>query len=576
MNDNQQTAQTGWTRRLLRVALSCCIVVLSINAAVAADPLADEASTQDKFAAIANAFPALLAPPADSEIDAAEPSLAEPALLDEYAPAESPFAQRIEFMPELPEDEPTCNWQLAEAFLEALEAPAHPLAGFFEQLLCAEHLELHTELEDHALGLQAIPDRPDLLLEINERFLAAGELEQGFETPTGAIWRPSLWVFGTYRSAVGHRNNRRGRKFTEWANRLDLFSQLNLSGTERLLVGMRSLDKEHSNRRTFSGYDFQNGNNLDGVNADIQTLFFEGDFGEIFPNLDPYDQGVLDYGFSVGRQPMSFQQGLLINEDMIDSLTVTRNTLFGNGNLNARATGVFAWKEINRNNNMPDPNAKMVGLFTESDFEISTVNADIVYLDSETALGDMMAFGVSAIQRLKGFHNTYNTSFHVLGSFATGNETAASGDGLLLFSQLSWTPHHHEDLVYVNGFWAIDQFTSPSRGPLMGGPLGQTGILFASPGLGQFGAPLSNQSSDAYGGSIGYQLFYDSLIGQQVVVELGGRKDTNDINQGALGAAIRYQKRLDQHWIILVDGFATAREGEGVGPGARIELFAKF
>ena len=110
----------------------------------------------------------------------------------------------------------------------------------------------------------------------------------------------------------------------------------------------------------------------------------------------------------------------------------------------------------------------------------------------------------------------------------------------------------------------------------MGGPLGQTGILFAGPGLGQFGAPLSNQASSAFGGSIGYQLFYDSIIGQQVVVELGGRKDTDDVNQGAIGAAVRYQKRLDQHWILLVDGFVTAREGMGLGPGTRLELFAKF
>ena len=128
----------------------------------------------------------------------------------------------------------------------------------------------------------------------------------------------------------------------------------------------------------------------------------------------------------------------------------------------------------------------------------------------------------------------------------------------------------------VDTFWAIDQFTSAARGPLMGGPLGQTGILFASPALGQFGAPLSNQASAAFGGSLGYQLFFDSIIGQQVVFEVGGRKDTNGINQGEIGSAVRYQKRLNGHWILLVDGFASWRENEGVGPGARIEMFAKF
>ena len=186
-----------------------------------------------------------------------------------------------------------------------------------------------------------------------------------------------------------------------------------------------------------------------------------------------------------------------------------------------------------------------------------------------------IAVGLSAIQRLHGFHNTYNTSFHVLSSFPTEGETAASGQGTLLFSQMSWTPHHTNDLVYLNGFWAIDQFTSPARGPLIGGPLGQTGILFASPGLGRFGAPLSNQASEAAGASIGYQLFFDETE-QQVIFEFGGRKDTNDIEDGAVGIGTRYQRKLDQHWILIIDGFATKREGRGVAPGVRFEMLAKF
>ncbi|MCH8284337.1 MAG: hypothetical protein IIC20_07155, partial [Chloroflexi bacterium] len=44
----------------------------------------------------------------------------------------------------------------------------------------------------------------------------------------------------------------------------------------------------------------------------------EGDFGEIFPRLDPLDSEQLDIGFSVGRMPLLAQQGLFINEDKID------------------------------------------------------------------------------------------------------------------------------------------------------------------------------------------------------------------------------------------------------------------
>ena len=493
----------------------------------------------------------------------------------------NPFADRVEYRDDLPPDEESIGWTLTEKFVDALTAPMHPLAHFVGNALDEHHFEPSIHLNPNGIGLQHIPHRPSLVLEWNEGFVEPGRLGQGIELPTGAVWRPSLWVFGTYRGGVSYFDNQAGTRFTEWSNRLDLFGQLNLSGTERLVVGMRPLDQEAGRTRSFIGYDLRSGDSLDAANSDVQSLFFEGDVGEIFPNLDPYDELALDYGFSVGRQIMSFQQGLLINEDMIDAVTATRNTLFGHGNLNLRMTGVYAWNRINRNNNVDDPGAQLVGLFTESDFASSTVNADIAYVNSQTDLGSLVAVGLSAIQRLKGFHNVYNTSLHVLSSFPTGAETAASGRGTLLFAQTSWTPHHADDstylndLMYLNAFWAIDQFTSPARGPLAGGPLGQTGILFAAPGLGRFGAPLSNQASNAAGASLGYQMFFEESR-QQVIFEIGGRKDTNDIGDGAIGVGARYQKAIGQHWIFIVDGFTTKREGRSVSPGTRIEFLAKF
>lgn len=488
----------------------------------------------------------------------------------------NPFAERVDYDPNLVHDHDPLYWKLGETLLEILSAPAEPLAHFGERLICAEHYTSESPLDEHAIGLQPIPDRPNLLIETNEKFLDIGFLKQGIVIPTGAVWRPSFWVFGTYRTGLNYFNNRTGTNATEWANRLDLFGQLNLSGTERVLVGLRSLDKELTASRLFTGYDFHDGQWLDGLNADIQTLFFEGDFGEIFPNLDPYDVHRYDVGFSVGRQPMSFQQGLLINEDMVDAVTVTRNTVNGGGILNMRITGVYVEGDINRNNNVRDPDSRMYGIFTETDLDVSTVNADVATVHSSNQqFGSMTAFGLSAIQRLHGFHNTYNTSFQVLGSFPHEGETATSGQGELLFSQISLTPHHSSDLVYFNSFLAIDEFTSPARGTLAGGPLGQVGLLYAAAGLGQYGAPLSNQATNAAGASLGYQLFYDKTR-QQLIFEIGGRKNTKGINDGAIAGAIRYQKAIGQHWIMLLDSFVSKQESRGVGSGARIEFLAKF
>lgn len=495
---------------------------------------------------------------------------------DEFDGYIDPYADRVEYDPSLVHDHDPLSWKLGEMFMEALASPAEPMAHFGSWLLCAEHYAPESPLDEYAIGLQPIPDRPDLLIETNEKFLDIGFLNQGIVIPTGAVWRPSFWVFGTYRTGINYFNNRTGTNATEWANRLDLFGQLNLSGTERILVGLRSLDKELTASRLFTSYEFHDGQWLDGLNANIQTLFFEGDFGEIFPNLDPYDVHRYDIGFSVGRQPMSFQQGLLINEDMVDAVTVTRNTVYGGKILNMRITGVYVEGDINRNNNVRDPDARLYGIFTETDTKFSTINADVATVySSNQQFGSNTAFGISAIQRLHGFHNTYNTSFHVLASFPHEGATAASGQGELLFSQVSLTPHHSNDLVYFNAFLAIDQFTSPARGTLAGGPLGQVGILYSASGLGQYGAALSNQATNAAGASLGYQLFYDKTR-QQLIFELGGRKNTQGPNNGAIAGGIRYQKAIGQHWIMLLDSFVSKQESRGVGSGARIEFLAKF
>lgn len=488
----------------------------------------------------------------------------------------NPFAGRVGHDSSVPEPETeSFGGEIAEHLLSVLEGPVHPLADSVSLILGIQHDETETNLHGYSIPLQPIPRRPDLLLEIGESFLAPGWLEQGVVIPTGAVWRPSFWMFGTYRTGINYFDNQSTTNVTEWANRLDLFGQLNLTGTERVLVGIRPLDDERVNQRRFTGYDFRNGRSIDAWNVNVQTLFFEGDFGEIFPNIDPFDALAQDYGFSVGRQPMSFQQGLLVNEDMIDAVTVTRNTLYGNGILNLRATGVYAWNEINRNNNQPDNDAQLVGIFTETDTKTSTINADIVYVNSQSAHGSLLNVAISGIRRFHGTHNTYNSSLHFLTSIPTDGETQASGQGELLFSQLSWTPHGSNDLIYLNSFWAIDQFTSAARGTLAGGPLGQTGVLFAAAGLGNYGAPLCNQASEVVGASLGYQLFFSDTK-RQMTFELAGRQDTNGLNDAAVAGGCRYQQALNQHWLMVFDTFLAKRESRNLSPGVRMEMQLKF
>ncbi len=415
----------------------------------------------------------------------------------------------------------------------------------------------------------SIPTRPKPLLELGNPFLGAGELDPGFEMPGGAVWQPSLLIFGTYRTALQTFDDGE-RSFSEWANRLDLFANLQFSGTERLLAGIRPLDQDNK----FSGFNFHPDED-DGwqeeFNGRLTTLFFEGDFGQIFPKLDPEDAYQLDYGFAVGRQPLFFQEGMLIN-DTIDAVGITRDTLLLPGGPDLRITALYGWDNIDRDNNREDGSTHLFGVFTESDVRSSTIDVDAVYIYDNAGRTSGLYWGASAVQRI----GHLNTAFRMLGSYALDDKTPEISDGHLLFGEVSWTPPHTHDLAYINGFWGIDEFSSAARGPDTGGPLGRTGILFAAVGLGRYGAALGNRADDAVGAGVGYQMFLDKKNRRQLIFELGGRTSTTDDDEGRIAVGGRYQQAIGQHKILRFDLFGALPEEGDESWGARVELQIKF
>ena len=430
--------------------------------------------------------------------------------------------------------------------------------------------------EEIPLQLEGFPQRPKPLIELGEPFLGTGTLRPGFRLPTGAVWQPSLLLFGTYRTAIQsfEPDSTPGARITEWTNRLDLFFNLQLSGSERLVVGVRALDEDGQ----FSGYFFEHpddtleGDFQDAFSSDLEALYFEGDFGEIFPNLDRDDFGSTDVGFSVGRQPMLFQEGMLIN-DTLDGIGFTRNTLLPRNTSNFRTTLFYAWDNINVNN-AERRSANLWALLTSTDFRLSTVDVDVAYVQNHDGDGDLLAGGISAIQRL----GKTNSAFRLLGSAATGDETAHSTDGVLLFSELSWTPHYSHDLIYLTTFLAVDEYSPAARGvgPASSGPLGRAGINFAAVGIGSFGAPLSGRAREVAGGAIGYQKFFDHTR-KQFLIEAGARVGTASDVEDAFAATARYQAAIGKHMVVVVDGFVGYREASEATPyGGRLELVVKF
>ena len=421
------------------------------------------------------------------------------------------------------------------------------------------------------LDVKSFPTRPSPILELGNPFLASGNIRKGIELPGGAIWQPSLVVFGTYRNAF-QSFRFADETHSEWANRLDLFANLQLSGSERFLIGFRPLDEEGR----FTSYQFESGAIGDAsgwnneINSEVTTAFFEGDLGEMFPTLDTADTRNLDLGFAVGRQPLNYQEGLLLN-DIVDAIGVTRNTLLPTGGSDLQATFIYGWDNVHRNDNRRGQDQKLYALVFAADYPSTTLNADFIYIDDQEGRSDGFFWGLSDVRRI----GHYNVSTRLLGSHALKEESPAVSNGNLIFVEVSWTPPWTHDHVYVNGFVAIDEFASASRDPSSGGPLGRTGILFRNAGLGRSIGALDTRATQTIGGALGYQWFI-SPVRNQVIFELGMRLDESERTNRSIGAGVRYRHVFGQHVLINIDGFTALNSSTENNFGLRAEMRLEF
>lgn len=430
-----------------------------------------------------------------------------------------------------------------------------------------------TQFSEEHIQLKAPSDtgnRPPLIYEGGDLFLGSGDLYEGFETPWGAVWQPQLWVFATLRSAVYTFDDGVQSPSAEWGTRLDLYGNIQLTGTEKILIGFRPLDRNTLDSFSRVTFNDNRGGDQEEFNLDIRTLFFEGDFGSLFPGLDKAGIKPLDYGFTVGRQLLQYQEGILINDE-VDVVGLVRNNIRLPFVSNLRTSFVYGWNEIGRSNAINNNAAKFYGFFNSVDTHVSTFNLDAIYIQDEQRDGDGYYVGASAIQRIGHF----NTAFRINASIAENSSNAKVGDGVLLSSEISFTPHKSDDIVYLNTFVSSGNFTQAGREAVVGGPLGALGILFASPSLGNFGSELNSFADDVAGFALGYEAFWDNHR-RSLTLEVAGRKDFGGDGVDDFAVGFEFRQRLLQRLQLQVDAHRSFQEFRDDGYGTRVELQYQF
>jgi hypothetical protein len=431
-----------------------------------------------------------------------------------------------------------------------------------------------SRLSDQAVPLAKVGRRPTSLLEVGNPFFVPGVIGPGVVLGTGAVWQPSLQVFGSFRSAVMDASPARDPDVhRQWASRLDLFANLQLTGTERVVVGIRPID-QHGR---FAGIvDDPDGTQRNSsVDTHLEVAFFEGDLGEIFPDLDRSDAEALDYGISLGLQPVAVQGGVLV-DDIITAVSVTRNSIRPQGSSNLRVTGLFGVDDVHRSQKRSDDQrARLLGVLASADLPEGTVEVDILGVFAPAKGkgngGDSLHAGIAAIQQYGDLNTTlrFNTSMPRHGS------TSAVRRGHLLTGEFSWAPEHSEDNVYVTGFIAHEQFTSASRSVDAGGPLNGLGILFSAPGIGTLDSAMDASADDCVGAAWGYQHFMDERRAQYIA-EVALRQDTDNSDERAIAVGSRYQQAVGLQSLFVFDLFTGYHEDTHGFTGGRFEWQVKF
>ncbi len=420
-----------------------------------------------------------------------------------------------------------------------------------------------------------LPSRPKLLLELGNGFLDTGNLSPGFEVPIiGAVWQPRLWAYLINRTAFQSFDSGRSgaERETEIANRLDFFANLQLTGTEKILLGIRATDNNRPDRFTRYTFDGASEGFNDEFTASVETLFFEGDIGSLFPVIDRQGVRPWDLGFTVGRQPLVFQEGILIN-DTIDAVGLIRNNIPFPGTSNFRVSAMWGWNRLDRNDISRDPGDEdMFGLFIAADTHLSTYNLDLIYVN-DSGNGDGLYIGASAIQRLAVLGGL-STAFRINTSIALEDEIPGNvvGNGSLLSAEFSKNVKESDDIVYFNSFLGIGNFTQAGREAVVGGPLANTGILFASPSLSTYLSELDPFTTNSViGGAVGYQAFWDNKR-RNLILEVAGRHDLSGDGFDSVAIGAQLQQALGRHVQLQFETYYALNEDRPDGYGGRAEI----
>lgn len=388
--------------------------------------------------------------------------------------------------------------------------------------------------------------------------------------------QPKFYVFGDYRVALAQ-NNLIGQEKTVLANRLNLELDYWFTATERIHAFMGPMQDGGNFTRIEDGEFFQE---TDLFNADTDTFFFEGDFGQILGGMEgtyaPFDLPV-----TAGLVPLLFQNGVWALDAMIGvaaTVPAQNSPLLDWSNYDVTffagfdriSTGALDFDESA---------AALFGMHTFIESRGGYLEVGYAFVDDQEGGGrSYHNLGMSYTRRYA--NRISNTVRMIVNAGQDRNGAEQTADGVLLLVENTYlTKNPYNVLPYANFFVGFDRPQPLARAGANGGVLFNTGILFQSDAL--TGYPtLDATARNTFGAAMGLELL-NPTFDQQLFLEvayLGVRGDEARSSAAGdqVGVGARWQKKLSTSTLVRADAMIGVLDNSDNVSGARVEYRWKF
>jgi hypothetical protein len=389
---------------------------------------------------------------------------------------------------------------------------------------------------------------------------------------------PGLAVYGDWRTAVAYNSNG-GKDIAQVATRLNLDVDLKITGTERIHAFFAPI--QNNNNAKFTRYEFGGGDGNDAFNDELdaqpQTLFFEGDFGSLYSGFSGQDAN-FDLPFTVGLFPLFLQNGIWANDAILGgavSIPAKNSAALGLSNFDIT---VFAGFDDIDNPGIigaDDNAANLYGVTAFIDAFSGYIETGYGLVDGRDEREGLTTHFLTAAYTRR-YYNTFSNSTRLFANF--GGDRSADTDGIALISENSLITSLPSTLLPYANFFVGAGNPQPLVDGFNAGILKNVGINFETDAL--TGYPkLDDTGSNTFGGAIGIQYLFN--LDQQIVFEVAMVQPFKDdgigTDEAQYGFGVRYQIPIDRAWLFRADAtYHILDGGEDDNFGLRAEVRRKF